>query len=313
MADYERAFEGHNLESTFRETETDKKGKRHGVYAIPFHKQVWYCTVRQYQINFGDKFSLIGKNASAVFQALIIGSLFYDMPANTNGAFLRGGVLFFSLLFNSLLALAELSAAFSARPILMKHKSFTFYSPSAFALAQVVADIPIIFLQVAAFDIVIYFLSHLQYTASQFFINYLILYFCTMSVYAAFRALGALVPSLNAATALSGVVIQALVVYAGYIIPRPSMKPWLYWLYYINPLAYGFEALMANEFYNLDLQCVEPRLVPYGAGGPYPNQGCAIAGATPRLDCGLWCCLYLGILHLHTKSSLEKSRYHYCV
>lgn len=37
---------------------------------------------------------------------------------------------------------------------------------------------------------------------------------------------------------------------------------------------------MANEFYNLELTCVEPRLVPYGAGGPYPNQGCAIAGAT---------------------------------
>lgn len=157
------------------------------------------------------------------------------MPTNTNGAFLRGGVLFFSLLFNALLALAELSSAFASRPILMKHKSFTFYRPAAFAIAQVVADIPIIFFQIAAFDIVIYFLSHLQYTPSQFFINFLFLYLCTMTMYSLFRALGSLVPSLDAATALSGLLIQALVVYAGYIIPKPSMKPWLKWLSYINP------------------------------------------------------------------------------
>ncbi|ORY85494.1 putative ABC transporter [Protomyces lactucae-debilis] len=266
---------------TFKETESDKKGKRHGVYALPFYKQIWYCTIRQYQINFGDKLSLYGKNASAVFQALIIGSLFYDMPKDTNGAFLRGGVIFFSLLFNALLALAELSSAFSSRPVLMKHKSFTFFRPSAFALAQVVADVPVVLLQVAAFDIVIYFLSGLQYTASQFFINYLFLYFSTMAVYSFFRMLGALVPSLDAATALSGIAIQALVVYAGYIIPRPSMHPWLYWLWYINPLAYGFESMMINEFYNLDLECVVPRLLPYGAPGQFPNQGCAIAGSTP--------------------------------
>lgn len=281
MDDFEKQFKEHHLEESFKDTASDKKGKRHGVYSLPFHKQVWYCTVRQYQIQFGDKFSLIGKNASAIFQGLIIGSLFYDMPKNTNGAFLRGGVLFFSLLFNALLALAELSNAFASRPILMKHKSFTFYRPSAYALAQVVGDVPIIFLQIAAFDLIIYFLSHLQYTPSQFFINYLFLYMCTMSMYAFFRMLGALVPSLDAATALSGVAIQALIVYAGYIIPRPSMHPWFVWIYYINPLAYGFEALMANEFYNLELECVAPRLTPYGPGGPYTNQGCAIAGSTP--------------------------------
>ena len=279
MDSFEAHFKEKHLDESFKDVESDKKGKRKSVYALAFHKQVWYCTIRQYQIAFGDKVSLIGKNVSAVFQALIIGSLFYNAPKTTNGAFLRGGVLFFSLLFNALLSLAELSGAFSSRPILMKHKSFTFFRPSAYALAQVLADVPIIFLQIACFDIVIYFLSGLQRTASQFFINYLVLYFTTMSTYAFFRMMGSLVPSLDAATALSGVAIQALVVYAGYIIPRPSMHPWLYWLYYLNPLAYGFEALMTNEFYNLELECVPPRLVPYG--GNFPNQGCAIAGSTP--------------------------------
>ena len=36
------------------------------------------------------------------------------------------------LLFNALLALAELTNAFVSRPILLKHKSFSFYRPSAY-------------------------------------------------------------------------------------------------------------------------------------------------------------------------------------
>ena len=92
-------------------------------YTLPFHKQVWACTHRQVLVMLGDKQSLGGKWGGVLFQALIVGSLFYNMPKTSAGVFERGGVLFFMLLFNALLALAELTAAFSSRPILLKHKS----------------------------------------------------------------------------------------------------------------------------------------------------------------------------------------------
>ena len=92
-------------------------------YTLSFPKQVTACTNRQFLVMFGDRQSLIGKWGGILFQALIVGSLFYNMPKTTAGAFTRGGVLFFMLLFNALLALAELTAAFSSRPIMLKHKS----------------------------------------------------------------------------------------------------------------------------------------------------------------------------------------------
>ena len=92
-------------------------------YTLPFHKQVWACTHRQFLVMLGDKQSLGGKWGGILFQALIVGSLFYNMPKTSSGVFERGGVLFFMLLFNALLALAELTAAFSSRPILLKHKT----------------------------------------------------------------------------------------------------------------------------------------------------------------------------------------------
>lgn len=99
------------------------KVRKQKNYTLPFHKQVWACTHRQFLVMTGDRLSLWGKWGGVLFQALIVGALFYDMPKTSAGVFPRGGVLFFALLFNALLALAELTSAFSSRPILLKHKS----------------------------------------------------------------------------------------------------------------------------------------------------------------------------------------------
>lgn len=189
--------------------------------------------------------------------------------------------MFFMLLFNALLALAELTSAFESRPILLKHKSFSFYRPAAYAIAQTVVDIPLVFVQVSIFDIVVYFMSNLQRTPSQFFISLLFLFSLTMTMYAFFRAIGAVVGSLDVATRITGVAIQALVVYTGYLIPPSRMRPWFGWIRWINPVQYGFEALMANEFHNLQIECVPPYLVPVGPNASPQYQGCALQGSRP--------------------------------
>ena len=52
-------------------------------------------------------------------------------------------------------------------------------------------------------------------------------------------------------------------------------------LIWINPVQYGFEALMANEFYNLDIQCVPPNLVPQGPNTSPQYQSCTLQGSQP--------------------------------
>lgn len=138
-------FEAHLEQKREGEAAATKATKKN--YTLPFHKQVTACTQRQFLVMLGDKQSLIGKWGGILFQGLIVGSLFYDMPKTSMGVFPRGGVLvsmaflnrkqllttqFFMLLFNALLALAELTNAFVSRPILLKHKSFSFYRPSAY-------------------------------------------------------------------------------------------------------------------------------------------------------------------------------------
>lgn len=157
----------------------------------------------------------------------------------------------------------------------------SFYRPAAYALAQTVVDAPLVLVQVLIFNLVVYFMANLSRTPSQFFISVLVLWIVTMNMYSFFRAIGSLVKSLDVATRITGVAIQALIVYTGYLIPPQKMHPWFKWLIWINPVQYGFEALMANEFTGLDIECVSPSLVPEGPGALPQYQSCTLQGSQP--------------------------------
>lgn len=155
IEDFEAEYKNHQ---EARAQETSKATARKN-YTIPFHQQVTACTMRQFKVLLGDPFSLYGKWGGLVFQSLIIGSLFYNLSPTVAGVFPKGGIMFFTLLLNALLALSELPAAFDSQPVMLKHKSFSFYRPSAYALAQVVADIPQSAVQVVIWGLIIYFMT----------------------------------------------------------------------------------------------------------------------------------------------------------
>ncbi|KAK2751121.1 hypothetical protein FQN57_000196 [Myotisia sp. PD_48] len=82
-------------------------------------------------------------------------------------------------------------------------------------------------------------------------------------------------------TRITGVAVQALVVYTGYLIPPREMRPWLKWLIWINPVQYCFESLMSNEFYRLHIECVPPNIVPNDPSQSFQFQSCLVQGSQP--------------------------------
>ncbi|EAU30228.1 hypothetical protein ATEG_09091 [Aspergillus terreus NIH2624] len=260
--------------------EKNKKLPDSSPFTVDFVDQVKTCIIRQYQILWGDKATFLIKQVSTLIQALIAGSLFYNAPNNSGGLFVKSGALFFSLLFNSLLSMSEVTDSFSGRPVLIKHKSFAFFHPAAFCIAQITADIPVLLFQISIFSLVVYFMVGLTTSASAFFTYWILVFATTMVMTALFRAIGALFTTFDGASKVSGFFISALIMYTGYMIQKPQMHPWFGWIYWINPLAYGFDALLSNEFHNKIIPCVGTNLVPTGPG--YENavghQSCAGVG-----------------------------------
>ena len=260
------------------------RGIRDSPVSANFFRQVQIAVIRQYQLLWGDKSTMFIKQAATLVQALIGGSLFYAAPNNNLGLFIKGGAIFFSTLYHALLALGEVTDSFTGRPVLAKHRSFALHHPAAFVIAQVVADLPILMFQVGHFSIVLYWMVGLKATASAFFTFLLISYINALTMTQYFRAVGAAFPTFDAATKVSGLTFVSLFMYMGYMIAKPQMHPWFSWIYYINPMAYAFDALTSNEFHNTEMPCAGPNLVPNGPGyGPdVGGQSCVgVVGAAP--------------------------------
>jgi ABC-type multidrug transport system permease subunit/ABC-type multidrug transport system ATPase subunit len=267
--DYPTSAEAKQNTADFKEMDAMEKDPRlpkTSSVTAGFYTQVKTAVARQFQIMWGDKATLFLKQASATIQALMGGSLFYNAPMTSAGLFLKSGALFFSLLYPALIALSEVTDSFTGRPVLAKHRSFALHHPAAFVIAQIATDIPILLFQITQFGLIIYFMVGLRSTAEAFFTFWAITFMAALAMTQLFRLIGAAFPSFDAATKASGLIIVSNFVYMGYMIIKPLMHPWFVWIYWINPMAYGFEAIMGNEFHGQEIPCVGPNIVPSGPG-----------------------------------------------
>ena len=251
-------------------------------YTVSFLRQIYACTLREFWLLWGDKTSLYTKFFIIISNGLIVGSLFYGQPLETGGAFSRGGTLFFVIVFLGWLQLTELMKAVSGRVVVARHREYAFYRPSAVAIARVVLDLPVLLVQVIIFGIILYFMTNLDVDVSKFFIFELFVYTTTISITALYRMFAALSPTIDDAVRFAGIALNLLIIYTGYVIPKPLLLLryiWFGWLYYVNPISYAYEAVLANEFSGRAMQCSPEQLIPQGPGIRPDYQGCALTGA----------------------------------
>ena len=280
---YARAQE---FEQAVQQDKSHRTVSKKSPYTISFPRQVLACVRREFWLIWGDKTTLYTKAFIIISNGLIISSLFYGESLDSSGAFSRGGALFFGILFLGWLQLTELMKAISGRNVVARQHEYALYRPSAVTIARVLVDFPVILPQVLVFAIIMYFMSGLDVDVSKFWIYTLFVYITTMMLTALYRMFASLSAAIDDAVRFSGISLNLMIIYTGYLIPKPQLTGqyiWFGWAYYINPLSYAFEAVNTNEFANREIPCspsqLAPRQVP---GGPIPDpahQGCTLSGS----------------------------------
>ena len=110
------------------------------------------------------------------------------------------------------MAFSDVQIAFQGRSVMAKHKAYSMYRPSVVFIAQTLADLPILFVQIAILDIIVYFMSGLQLDVGKFFTFLLFSFALTGTITAFFRTAGYAVSSYNDATKITGGTFTAFVV-----------------------------------------------------------------------------------------------------
>ncbi|ODH49999.1 hypothetical protein GX48_03946 [Paracoccidioides brasiliensis] len=275
------AADTHLFQRYVGESKSKTVSKR-SSYTVSFARQVKACTRRQFWLFWGDKPSLYTKFFLVLAVSLIVGSLFHGQSLDTSGAFPRGGSLFFCIVFLGWLQLSELMPAVSGRTVTARHKDYALYRPSAVVVARVLVDLPVIFAMLVIQSIVDYFLMGFDLDASKFFIFFLFIYVITISITAMYRMLAALSATIDDAVRFGGIAFNVVILFVGYAIPKQALlddSPWFGWLFYVNPISYGYEAILASEFSDRVMDCAPSHLVPRGPGIDPMYQGCSFSGS----------------------------------
>ncbi|CAK7235581.1 hypothetical protein SBRCBS47491_009341 [Sporothrix bragantina] len=246
-------------------------------YLLSMSMQVRLCLRRAFQRMRNDLPATLSTVIIQIVLSLIIGSVFFNNPDNTNAFFQRGAVIFFAVLMNALITVNEILQLYNQRPIVQKQARYAFVHPYTEALASTLIDIPIKWFRCSIFSVVLYFMANLRREPGPFFIFYLFLLTAIMTMSGIFRSLAAATKTVGQAMGLAGIMVICIVIYTGFTLPQTYMHPWFAWIRWINPIYYAFESLMSNEFHGRMFPCAQ-FIPPYGTGDSYI---CAAVGAVP--------------------------------
>ncbi|KAM0548418.1 hypothetical protein ACHAPJ_009904 [Fusarium lateritium] len=285
LAEYEKR---HPREERLREYKSSRRAEQFkqqrakSPYTLSYIYQVKLTLWRGWRRLLADPGFTIASLVFNLIMALVLGSMFYNLKDDSSSFYYRGGLIFFALLFNAFASQLEVLTVYAERPVVEKHNRYAFYHQSAQAISSYIIDLPYKTANMFVFNILIYFMANLRREAGSFFFFCLTSYLTTLAMSCIYRTLACVTRTTHQAMVPTSILSLGLMIYTGFTMPTDYMLGWSRWMNYINPLAYAFEALMANEFHNREFAC--ETMVPQGPGYeglPADSRICSVIGARP--------------------------------
>jgi len=219
----------------------------------------------------------------AVFVALLFGSVFASqrIPENEGDMNSRITVIYITAIgfavnsMNTVLPLYEME-----RNMFYRHKASLMYGQKAISLAFTLAEAPFIMLTSTIFCVIFYFLVGFTVGVGKFFLYWLFMTLGMTAFVFIGEAFSAVFRDSQTAQGFGAVLIGMSSIFCGILIRPQSIGRFWVWAYWVFPLHYILEGLIASQF-NEDNTPIQPAL-----GSPFYEfvlRNCQEPGIMPGL------------------------------
>lgn len=134
------------------------------------------------------------------------------------------------------------------RPIHYKQADAAFYHTTAFAFARLLSTLPQRAIEIVAFGIPVYFMVGLDASVRSFFLFLLILLTYTFSLKILYGIIAQILPNKQNVLGFGTFLVLLFGLFSGFIV-YPDVIPTYYkWFYWMNPMAWAFQAMLITEF-----------------------------------------------------------------
>ncbi|KAI0081441.1 hypothetical protein K474DRAFT_1656588 [Panus rudis PR-1116 ss-1] len=222
--------------------------KGSGKYATTFLTQLEVLSGREWKILKRDYTLFVTHVAVASVLGVFCGGLYFKTDITIAGFQSRVGCLFF---LGALIAFSSLSALYHVveiRPLFLRERSASYYSPTAWLLSRFLFDVlPLRVVPTIIVSTITYWMAGLAADAGHFFKFLFILFLYTLAMTLYNFLLGCLFTNGGIAILLSALSALYQMTFAGFFVHLNDIPPVLRWLQWLCPLKYTLEALAVNE------------------------------------------------------------------
>ncbi|OBR03062.1 ABC-2 type transporter [Colletotrichum higginsianum IMI 349063] len=219
-------------------------------YTLSYPRQVSLCLWRSLALLKAAPQMTVTMLVVNLFQTVIVASLFYRLSETAESMKSRSTLLFTAALVNAFVCILEVSALFAKRAIVEKHVRYALYHASADAIADLAMSLPFKLLNAITVNTVFYWMCNMRKGGGPFVFFVLVQFAMTLALSLFFRLVASAAKSQATAMAPATTVLLTLALYTGFAVPPMYYRSYAAWIAKLNPVAYGFEALMINEFGN---------------------------------------------------------------
>eukprot|EP00941_MAST-03F_sp_MAST-3F-sp1_P000482 g482.t1 len=201
----------------------------------------------------------------ASFQGLLLGTMFYDLPDDFDGANNAFGLLFISCSSVTLASVATIPETFQSRSLFYHQRNAGYFWEVSFFLAVFILEAIVVSVETLIYSLLLYGLCGLN--NGLFSWNFLYFWAMTIQMQVTSSTLCQFLvyacPSMVAAQSIAPVFFSTSLLFGGYLLPPSGMPPIFRAMYYYGSvITRPFKALAINELDGRTFHCTKEQLLP---------------------------------------------------
>ena len=247
-------------------------------YVSPYVKQVCLLWQRLARVTFRHPFLLMLHFASTAGMSIALGLIFWNSGRDTGGIQNRMGVLFFIILYLTLMSLSSLPIWKEDQILFRRERASGVYGTNAYFTAVVLFDVVILRVTPPLlFAFITYWMVGLHANLTSALCCALILIMTNVAASALCMCVGIVSPSNASANVIGLLALLISILCGGFLLnkqdPHSGGSVAVTWLEDLSFVNYAFEALLINEFLDAGTFYFTPKLIDSKPTDTPPQEG----------------------------------------
>ncbi|KAL0890311.1 hypothetical protein Bca101_014294 [Brassica carinata] len=142
------------------------------------------------------------------------------------------------------------------RNVFYRERFAQMYSSWAYSLAQVLVEIPYSLFQSILCVVIVYPMVGYHFSVYKVFWSFYSV-FCSLLIFNYFGMLLVVVtPNIHVAFTLRSGFYSMVNLFAGYVMPKPSIPKWWIWMYYLSPTSWVLNGLLTSQYGDMENEVI---------------------------------------------------------